>query len=188
MGEDYEQKQILEHAIMQYAKNNRDSDSLKERLDTEGIKLKIATYLTGTMIVETYDEKTQTRKKEVKSVGVRKVNQLGFQDIMSFVEAVVNKAVVQGNFPEIQDAYDYLIRIRKSFTIHLWINSQRFGIDVQDFRGILNEIFALIEPFMTRTIKDGERSVTRDTTVQQDRIIRGDRGLNFNPMKMFTGR
>jgi hypothetical protein len=176
----------LERNDVRYTQNKGDSNSLRVRLETEDIKTKISSYLLGTTRIPYFDEKSQTMMfKEVK-VGEPKCNMAGYQAIMSVVEAYINRATVQGNYKETHEMYSYLTRTRKSFTMDLWINMAKYGIKDEEFNGILNEVYILVEPFMTRTIGDGERLTTRETTLQQDRVIQNSGGISFNPFKLFN--
>lgn len=181
------QGNVLESVSAKYAQSNRDADSLRVRLETEDIKDKVSNYLKGVEHVWEFEPKTQIPKLVAKKVGKRMVNDLGHQTIMAYVEAAVSKATVMGNFKETSDLYEYLRRTRRGLTKHLWINRYKYGIEVSEFEGILNTLYTLIEPFMTRTIGDAERGTIRETTVQQDRVLHGNTGFSFNPIKMFKG-
>lgn len=175
---------MIESVTSKYAQNNREANSLKIRLETESIKEKISSYLTGR--VKDYRQDAQGNISiEEKSIGQAKVNQIGYQAIMSYVESLVNKSTVMGNFPLTEDLYDFLKRSRKVFTMDLWINMHNYGIKSEEFGGIINNLFSLIEPFMTRTVGDGERATIRETTMQQDRVLNNSGGWSFNPGKLF---
>ena len=175
----------LERNDARYIQNRGDSNSLKVRLETDEIKAKISSYLLGTTKIPKLDPGSQTMVYVEVKVGEPKCNMAGYQAIMSTVEAYVNKATVQGNYKEINDMYNYLSRTRRQFTIDLWINMARYGIAPEEFNGILTEVYILVEPFMTRTIGDGERLTTRETTLQQDRVIQSSGGMSFNPFNLF---
>lgn len=175
---------MIESVTSKYAQNNREANSLKIRLETESIKEKISSYLTGR--VKDYKQDSQGNISiEEKSIGQAKTNQIGYQAIMSYVESLVNKSTVMGNFPLTEDLYDFLKRSRKVFTMDLWINMHNYGIKSEEFGGIINNLFSLIEPFMTRTVGDGERATIRETTMQQDRVLNNSGGWSFNPGKLF---
>lgn len=176
-------KNVIESNALKYAQSNREANSLKIRLETNDIKLEISKFLTGRTRKYFLDPKTNDIEIKEVDTGVPQVNALGYQAVMSYVESVVNKATVMGNFPEMGDLYSYLRRSRRNFTLHLWINMYKFGIKTDEFKGMLNNIFSLIEPFMTRTVGDGERATIRETTIQQDRVLSGYPSASLNPFK-----
>jgi hypothetical protein len=174
---------VIEAVTAIQAQANREANSLKIRLETESIKEKISSFLNGMSKGYFRNTKGDIEITNIES-GVRKVNDVGYQFIMSHVEAIVNKSTVMGNFQQTSDLYGYLSRAREAFAWDLWENMTSYGIKESEFLGLIGNIYALIEPFMTRTIGDGERATIRDTTVQHDRVISGeDKG--FSIMRMF---
>lgn len=185
MTEAINKKNIIESVSAKYAQSNRDADSLRVRLETDDIKDKIREYLTGITYKHVHNPNTNRVEVQPFKLGNPKVNDAGFQEIMSQVDALVNRGTVMGNFKESSDLYDFLERNRKSFSMHLWRNMHSYGIKDSEFNGICGKIYALIEPFLTRTIGDGERGVIRDTTVHQDRVISGAPKVGLNPFNLW---
>jgi len=178
-----------QEAVAKYAQANRDANSLTVRLETDKIKEKISNYLLGISKIYKFEPTTQQLIIENKTLGSAKVSDYGYQAIMSFIECTVDKATAQGNFEEGTDLYDYLQRTREAFTLDIWVNMRKYGIKNDEMRGIINTLYALIEPFMTRTIGDGERATTRETTIQTDRTMTGSGGVHINPLSgFFSGK
>lgn len=176
---------VLDRVDVRYTGSKGDSNSLKIRLESDDIKLKISNYLRGVTRIPVLDPKTGELTYKEEQVGSPKCNMQGYQAIMSVVEAYINRAVVQGNFATSDECYSYLVRTRKQLTIDLFVNLNKYGIRIEEFNGILNTIYIIVEPFMTRTIGDGERLTTRETTLQQDRVISNQGGLSLNPLNFF---
>ena len=180
-----EDNQTNQFITSKHATANREAGSLQIRLETASIKEKISTFLKGKVVSYNVDMETKKIRAVTQEIGKPKVNDRGYQDIMSFLECVVNHSTVMGNFNDESSLYNYLHRTFKDYIKHLWINMNHFGINPDEFGGIRTMLMSLIEAFMTRTIGDGERATIRETTIQRDSLVTDQRKTSFSPLKFF---
>jgi hypothetical protein len=133
-----------------------DAGAIKIRLDSDPIKRKLEVYLRGLRKIIVQDPETGEWKDEYDKVGKEKVNDVGLQAIMSFVETKVNSQTVQGNM-ERQEYKQFLAKTHMSLSRDLWINMHKYDIDEDEYDGIVENVMALIELFLSRTIDNLER-------------------------------
>jgi hypothetical protein len=133
-----------------------DANSIEIRLNTDPVKAKIQIYLQG------LTERLEKNEKgvyvtRIVQVGKPKVNDEGLQTVMMFVENIFNTPVVQGNFQ--QDRFDFqMVQLRISLADALWVNMHKYGIDENEYNGIVSFLFMQMKIFLTRTINNGERN------------------------------
>lgn len=128
---------------------------LQVRLNTRPILDQIHTYLSGSYKVLAVNEKGEPYEREIKT-GEALANTLGIQRIMSYLESVFNAQVVQANFD--RDMYDnWLYNHRIGLATDIVRNIKRYGIKAKDINGMMNTMFSMIEPFMTRPLQNKER-------------------------------
>src|SRR3990167_10049464 len=78
----------------------QNQSALHIRLDTSKILENIELYLRGMRIVIQQDPKTKKISSQKIPTGKRKANDSGVQSILSYVTAIINPQVVQGNRSE----------------------------------------------------------------------------------------
>lgn len=131
-------------------------DIVRIRLDTTKLLDRIERYLRGKRHSYQYNkEKDEVEVVEVAD-GEPKCNDKGVQAIMSFCEHIINPQTVQGNYKR-KHYWDYLHRHRKEFAASLMKNLYEYDIDEDDYDGIIDTVFAAVEPFMSRLVDNKER-------------------------------
>lgn len=115
------------------------------------------------------------------SIGDPKCSAVGVQSIMAFCQSIINPAVVQGNFTQDQYA-NFIYETNVSLVQNIVINTDKWGITDEDIEVICDFIMSLVQPFMSRTIEDGERGSYETTlrssetnTVQAKRLPFGQK-------------
>lgn len=150
---------------------NTSDDSIKYRLNPDPIFKKIQVRLLGLMTeeYETKDGEIQTR---IKQVGRPKVNEVGFQAVMMQLEMVINPMTVQGNLSD-EQYHTFIADFHEALYDDLWRNSTEYGIQEDDFNGIVLSCVNFARLFITRPIADKERLAlgqsqqVRETVTQQ---------------------
>jgi hypothetical protein len=128
---------------------------LQIRLNTQPILDQIHTYLSGSYKVLAVNKKGEPFEKEMKT-GEPIANQVGIQRIMSYLQSVFNPQVVQANFD--REMYEnYLSNHRRILAVDIMINLRRYGMKAKDVNGLMNLIYSLKEPFLTRPLANKER-------------------------------
>jgi hypothetical protein len=155
----------------EYSQQSAEADALQIRLNSDSIKARLQVYLLGMTEKYSYDEEGNIQRTIQKS-GYPKVNDIGLQAVMMHVESVINPQTVQGNFDDTRYS-EYLRRFREEFSKDLWINMAKYGIDSDDYDGIIAAIMRFIEPFMSRTINDGERKSYSQSLKSEIRNVGG---------------
>lgn len=135
--------------------------ALQIRLDTQPILENIELFLKGVKIV-TYNDGNgnfTTRQEETK---YKKANEQGIQAILSYLTAIFNSQVVQGNFTE--ERFEYFIMEKNIELTELIIdNAYNWEIKEDDANLIIDTIVSMIYPFMSRTINNKERDSYSNT-------------------------
>lgn len=145
------------------------------RLETQGILDQLECFLRGAQLVPHEVEGEGIVMKPVKT-GEPKVNDQGVQSLMSFIQAVINPQVVQGNFTE--DQYNnFIYELNVSLVRNVIINSDTWRVEDEDIGVICDFVMALVIPFLSRTIDNKERESyettlrsTESNTVQTKRL------------------
>lgn len=144
---------------------------IQMRLDLQRLHEKVLNLLEGTLKIEKVDPNTGLILQEVIKKGIPLANDIGVQNILSFVTQVVNEHTVQGN-----TAKDELNHILQDMHIHLaemmLFNSQEWGIKKKHRSHIVREIMYLCYLVLTRTVDNKEResyspTIERTSTIYQ---------------------
>lgn len=151
--------------------------ALKLRLDTQELLNKIELFLSGKRLIITQDEQTGEFKSVRVPLGTPRLNDQGLQDILNYIGGIVNPSAVQGNFND-KMFNNYIYEVRTELNEMIFNNIDVYGIDERNYKGIIDFIVKLIEPYMSRTINDGERKsygqtikTTETATLEQKKGI-----------------
>jgi len=141
-------------------KPSADASLIEIRLRTEPILKQIEVFLSGEKI-ETTLVNNQLIAYKVK-VGQPKANRQGITSILNWIANVLNSQVVQGNFYTDKSGFskeyeDFCYNFRIDFGDELMINLYKYGINEEDFMGIIDSIMNIIVPFMPRLKDNKER-------------------------------
>lgn len=141
--------------IDNYAYTN--ANAIQIRLDTSQILQQIKSFLEGKYIEPSQDPTTGEISWNEISSGQPKANTQGIQALMGYLHSVVNTGVVQGNLD--RDQYDmYLYHFHKKLLKMTMLNLYRWDINPYEYPLITSHIMNTVEPFLSRTINDGERN------------------------------
>lgn len=129
--------------------------ALQIRLSTKELLNDIYFHLSGTSVKSEIDDKGRpVSKLVVDSEPI--ANELGIRRIMNHIRGIINPQVVQGNFDD--ERYgNYLKNHRMALVQNLLLNITRYGIHADDINGLMDHIFSMIEPFLSRTLGNKER-------------------------------
>ena len=144
-------------ATGQYSQNlGYTEGALQLRLATQMLIENIEMYLAGYKMNYIQDVETGEIRSNKIELGTERVNKKGLQDLMGYVQAIINPSVVQGNFtPEMYNEYIYDCRVE--LTEMIFNNIDVYEIDERNFKAIVDFILKLIEPFISRLIDNKER-------------------------------
>jgi len=152
--------------------------ALKIRLNTAALIERFELNLKGFKEVIQQDENGKV-SVQIVEIGEAKANDAGIQEILRWLEGVLDPAVVQGNYSEERYLAD-LYRIRIGLAVDLMINLNTFEIKEEDFEGIIDSIMAIIRPFLSRLLDNKERE-SYETTIKssENSIIQEKGGLKM---------
>jgi hypothetical protein len=131
------------------------SSVLHIRLDTSYVLERVDIYLTGKTRSIIFDEAGKAYVKE-EVITNPKANKKGIHAIKNFVENIINPSVVQGNFDEhlFETHTDF---IHDSLLTNLMVNLYEWEIDQHDYEQMVDNIMALIIPYLSRLKDNKER-------------------------------
>jgi len=148
--------------------------TLKIRLDTAILIERFELNLKGFKEVVREGENGQVTVQKIK-IGETKANDAGIQEILRWLEGVLDPAVVQGNYTDERYLAD-IYRIRVGLAVDLMINLNTFEIKEEDFEGIIDSIMAVIRPFLSRLLDNKERESYETTIKSSESNIIRERG------------
>jgi len=136
-------------------------NALQLRLNTQPLLDQLEVFLKGQRMVYTEGEGGRVITQTI-TLGKRKANDEGVQSIMNYVSALINPAVVQGNFDA--EHYDnFIYRCRLEITQDIVTNRGNYEIEGDYMNLIIDFIMALVEPYMSRLLDNKERESYVDT-------------------------
>lgn len=147
-----------------------DFNSLQIRLNTEPIQRQIEMFLRGKTERIMRDKDTGEEYLQEVSIGEPLANEKGVQNIMLFVELVMNTQVVQGNFKDEYEYEEYLVRTRKDLAKELIVNLNNYEIKRNHYQGIISKLMRFIEVFMTRP-KDNKERDSYASTIRSNETL-----------------
>lgn len=161
--------------LLNIAKAQNQYNLMQIRLDPTQLIEQIRLFLNAEIESFTQSE-DGTLRREFISVGSPKANKKGIASILSWIQMTINPSVVQGNFPMDErgksSAYDrYIYDFQINLGHHLMVNLYEFGIDEDEFEGIIDSIMNMIQPFMSRCIGNKERA-SYSESLQEMRVER----------------
>lgn len=154
-----------------------DNNLLQVRLNTQELISQVEDYLRGAKQIIVEEEKGRLKNKRI-SIGKPKANDLGVQSLLNWISSTVNPHTVQGNFPVDKSGrsplYDrYICEYQIELGDMVIMNLYDWEISEAEIPSIIANIMLLIQPFMTRTIDNGERNSYGQTMkTQETNIVR----------------
>lgn len=153
-----------------YITSNRDFNSasaLQIRLDTRTIIEEFEKFLKGEDYTIVQNEKGELFKKTIWK-GNPVVNSLGFQAVMRWINLIINTSTVQANFITEENFEDYMCNLRKDVALDLMNNRKKYGIDLNEYQGLMSSFMNCVFLILTRPIFNKEREGMNSTTRIQE--------------------
>jgi len=113
---------------------------------------------------ETEEKNKEGKTFRKKIVGTTPLcNEQGIQQILHRAKTIINNHAVQGNQKTLEE---HRLRVREmadSLTIMIFANYTAWDLDIKQTNSIVDEIYFLIDMFLTRTIDNKERELYGET-------------------------
>jgi hypothetical protein len=135
--------------------NMQQLSMLQIRLDTTRLLEDLEMFLKCERIETRVLENGEVEERRI-DFGTPRANELGIQSILSKVQSILNSSIVQGNFTR-EQYEDYIYNFDVGLSSDVMGNRIKWGISLQDYDFILNEILDMVIPFMSRLIDNKER-------------------------------
>jgi len=149
--------------------------ALQYRLSTQPILDQLELFLKGERII-LKEEKGRVKKEKIK-LGEKKASDEGVQSIMAYVTAIINSAVVQGNFDSEQ--YErFIYNKRMELAQDIVTNREPYEIKGENMNLIIDFTMSLIEPFVSRLLDNEERK-SYETTLRTIESSKLETAKNF---------
>lgn len=139
-----------------------DQNALQIRLNTKPIIVGVEFYLRGLKEVIGTDSEGNAVINNVK-YAEPKVNNEGVHSLISWLETSINTQVVQGNIESFEDLYNFIANERLDLTQYLMLNVYDWNVKESEISGIIDMIIRQERLFLSRMVKDGERSSYSNT-------------------------
>lgn len=136
--------------------------AIQIRLDTKSLVDEFDMYIRGVQTRMVQDADGRIINKTIWK-GKPILNEIGYQSVMQWINAVINNQSVQGNFIDEEQYQNFLCRSRMDLATDLMINRERYGLDVKDYGGLISKLMRMVEVFMTRPIFNKERDSYANT-------------------------
>jgi len=149
--------------------------SLRLRLDTDKLLMGIETDLRGE-IIQVYEQDNELKTIRT-SVGQRKCNDRGVQDIMKFLRSLVNPSTTQGNL-KIEDFDDFIKDKHLDLGKNLFVNFPNYDMREEDMQPIISDAMSTVLLNVSRTIDNKERESYQQTVKHtENQTIEGKKGI-----------
>lgn len=181
-----EQEKGTSNVMMSSSEGYNIASALQIRLDTDPILQRLEMHLRG--FRESIEVNEGQPQIVIKEDGEPLMNDAGIQAILGKLRSIINPQVVQGNFKE-EDYGDYLCRHRKAIATDLMNNMNRYGLKEDNYLGVMDLIFSVLEPFISRLRDNKERESyaatirSVESNTSQLRSKGGLGGMSPFPMK-----
>lgn len=139
------------------------------RLDTAPLLNDIKNFLASKEVDMKQDANGEWQE-EIKQIGVPLANDEGIMRICNIVRMRINKDVVQGNLKE-DHYWENIARARKEITETVVKKCYDWEIDDSNLNMVIDEVNALIEMYLTRTIGNKEREGYSNTVQAKENTI-----------------
>lgn len=148
-------KEVETREGFELERNSSDYSVLQIRLNADYVVNNFKTFLTGKIQIVDVDEEGNAVMKE-KQIAQPKANNEGIQFLLSYAQTIINSQVVQGNFTD-QQYENYIAEIHDGLIVNLMNNLNRWEVDEDNYETIIDEFLNLVQPFISRLIKNKER-------------------------------
>lgn len=150
---------------------------VKLRIDAAPTLEKIQTYLKGKVTTYYRDQDGRLCKEDIQH-GEPKVNDEGFQDLMNFMENILNPMTVQGNFDQ-ERLSNYLKDCHDDLNKMIFCNAPAWAIKAKHQPTLTDSLMKFIEPYMTRLLNNLERESYAQTikSSESSTVEQGKKGI-----------
>ena len=156
------------------------SSVLQIRLSTQYIIDQIETFITGKIKTVVYDKETGEPTIKYEQITQPKANKLGQQILINKVQAIINSAVVQGNFDETRYE-NYIDNVWQDLQDDLIINMPEWEVHESDYNAIIDNIMYMVIPFISRLLDNKERdSYAQSLRVEEKSQLQQTKSKLFN--------
>lgn len=158
---------------------------IRMRLDTTKLLADLEAFYRGTRVVGYEELEDGSIRPRFESLGKARMNDLGIQDIMSWLSSLFNPSTVQGNF-DAEDLSNFMADLHGDIAEDLMTNMHEYGIDERDFNPILDKTINVAFVFFTRTKDNLERESYASTLRSVERL--GDQSAGWQKWNPFAKR
>lgn len=162
-----------------FTPQNLDHSTFKQRNDPAPIIQRYRLQLMNAYTIEenitdkeTGEVKTVTKIRFIKGTNP-KANKQGIEDIISYLEKIINSHTVQGNIINMTEYNHKMISISQDITKHFIENRVNWGITLSDCDVMISNFINLIDLILTRPLENEERKgygeTYKDTTTREVR-------------------
>jgi hypothetical protein len=100
--------------------------------------------------------KTETRIKRIKNVTTN-INKQGIEDIISYIEAIVNNHIVQSNIVSTEEHNKLMLFLSDDIVKHFIANRKDWNVSINYIDILITEVINLFDLLLRRTLFDKER-------------------------------
>ena len=148
----------------------QDFSALQLRLDTQKLHKDIWNFLKGTIVISNTNYNTGEVQEVILQHGQPLANDIGIQNICSFIISTCNSHTVQGNTDkELLNQILYEIKM-DLIARQFMINAREWGINKKNRTYMAETIIKMVELFLTRTINNEERKSYVSLVKQESRL------------------
>lgn len=151
---------------------------LQFRLDTSDLIANLQKFLSGKILIPQPQPDGSTKIVE-QSIGDKICTQKGSQQIVNYVQGIINPSVVQGNYT-LEQYQNHVNRIHQAISRQLLVNYHDWEMNYEDLEFVNDFIMNLVETFLSRLIDNKERdSYAQSLKVAEASRVDTSRGFSF---------
>lgn len=152
---------------------------MEMRLSTDKIIAETEAYLRGYKVIYEPDTKTGGQRMIKIPVGTARVNELGVQGVLNYLQTCINPSTVQGNFD--RDQYEeYIYHFNVGFSNVVMCHKHEWGlVDNRTYLELVEKIEHLSRTFLSRLIDNKERDSYNQQfkTTESNTIANSGKGI-----------
>lgn len=139
-----------------------DRDTFELRTDPSNLLKRYKLQLMNAYIRQEEQVDKKGTKKTITKIYFKKhttpkANSQGVEDIINYVEKLINNHTVQGNIESVEQFRNLMRCVSNDLTIHFIVKREDWGIKENDIDFLIVGAINLIELFLTRTLFNEER-------------------------------
>jgi len=160
--------------VTEYQPQQADNDTFKQRNDPKPLLDRYKLQLLKAFKLKEEVTDPDTGEKRIKyKIKVRKnttptASKQGVEDIIAYIEKIINSHVVQGNIDSTVEYRNKMRFISNDVTVHFMNKRKNWEVKIEDIDILISNTINLIDLFLTRTLYNKERELYgvtfKDTT------------------------